>query len=197
MGSFLQFIFSNSPIIIFSKFCLFYFFAWSNVGRIVKSISSAICKLFRTRLKKIKKKQKVNKILKFFFGEFEYFGGSDVANKLFYAKKHIISRRKDRNTKVKRFDACLCMPYLGLKKFFKAINKCQKCVGKSRLGCISLHKSINCSNLSDRARNLSLSFILSMVHWVLGSYGFHWCGFHSCLKNFLKCILCSNLKSKD
>ena len=32
--------------------------------------------------KKSSKKQKVNKNSKFFFGEFEYFGGSDVANKL-------------------------------------------------------------------------------------------------------------------
>ena len=54
-------LFSNlfSPILqfIFFKFCLFNFFAWSKVGRIIKSVSSTIYKLFRTRLKKIKQKQ--------------------------------------------------------------------------------------------------------------------------------------------
>jgi len=57
---------SISPIlrIIFSKFCLFNFFAWSKVGKIVKSVSSAIYKLFRTRLKKIKQKEKVKNRIK-------------------------------------------------------------------------------------------------------------------------------------
>ena len=35
------------------------------------------------RLKKLSKKQKVNKISKKKIGEFEYFGGSDFANKLY------------------------------------------------------------------------------------------------------------------
>ena len=51
-------LFSNrfSPILqfSFSKFCLFYFFAWSKVGRIVKSVSSAI---YRRASKKSSKKQ--------------------------------------------------------------------------------------------------------------------------------------------
>ena len=54
-------LFSPNLQFIFSKFCLFYFFASSKVGRIVKSVSSAIYRLFRTCLKKIKQK-KINKI---------------------------------------------------------------------------------------------------------------------------------------
>ena len=50
--------------------------------------------------KKSSKRQKVNKISKFFLGEFEYFGGSDVANKLmieimlwiWFAKKRIATQ---------------------------------------------------------------------------------------------------------
>ena len=37
---------------------------------------------------KSSKKQKVNKIWKKKFGEFEYFGGSDVTNKLYNSKSH-------------------------------------------------------------------------------------------------------------
>ena len=77
MWSFLQF--------ISSKFCLFHFFASSKVGQIVKSVSSAIYKLFRTRLKKKQaKKQKSIQNFEKKIGEFEYFGGSDVANKLLF-----------------------------------------------------------------------------------------------------------------
>ena len=50
MGSFLEFIFSK------------FFLAWSKVGRIVKSVNSAIYWLFRTRLKKIEQRNKINKI---------------------------------------------------------------------------------------------------------------------------------------
>jgi hypothetical protein len=56
MGSFLEFIFSTSPIYFLQFF--FFFFALSKVGRIVKSVSSAIYRLFRTRLKKIEQKTK-------------------------------------------------------------------------------------------------------------------------------------------
>ena len=58
MGCFLQFIFPNSPIYCFQILFTYFFFAWSKVGRIVKSISSAIYRLFRTRLKKIEQKTK-------------------------------------------------------------------------------------------------------------------------------------------
>ena len=55
MGSFLEFIFSNS----FSQnFAYFIFFTWSKVGRIVKSVRSAIYRLFRTCIKKIEQKTK-------------------------------------------------------------------------------------------------------------------------------------------
>ena len=81
-----------------------------------------------------------------------------------YAKKHIISRRRDRDTKVKRFDACLCMPYLGLKKFFKAINKCQKCVGKSRL-----YQLAQINQLQQPIRQSTQSF--TFIHSELGTLG--------------------------
>ena len=44
--------------------------------------------------KKSSKKQKVNKILKKNIEEFEYFGGSDVVNKLDMTKKILVSKER-------------------------------------------------------------------------------------------------------
>ena len=44
--------------------------------------------------KKSSKKQKVNKILKKNIEEFEYFGGSDVVNKLDMTKKILVSKKR-------------------------------------------------------------------------------------------------------
>ena len=74
-------------------------------------------------------------------------------------------QRKDRNIKVKRFNACLCMPYLGLKKFFKAINKCQKCVGKSR----RLYQLAQINQLQQPIRQSTQSF--TFIHSELGTLG--------------------------
>ena len=62
------------------------------------------------------KKQKVNKILKIFFGEFEYFGGSDVANKLHVVKGQKIS----------------VAIFLGSNFLFSAHKSCRKFLGGER-----------------------------------------------------------------
>ena len=56
------------------------------------------------------------------------------------------------------------MPYLGLKKFFKAINKCQKCVGKSRL-----YQLAQINQLQQPIRQSTQSF--TFIHSELGTLG--------------------------
>ena len=59
MGFFLEFIFSDSPIYFLKiLFILFFLLDQYLVGQTVKSVSSAIYRLFRTRLLKIEQKTK-------------------------------------------------------------------------------------------------------------------------------------------
>ena len=112
-------LFSNSPIYFLQIFFIF-FIAWSKLGQIVKTVRSAIYKLFRMRLKKIKQK---NKKVKKNFGEFKYFGGSDVANKL-----HI---RKQKG--------CICIVIMFPDSLFNWCVKSSKWINHS-LSCFFMHE---------------------------------------------------------
>ena len=57
------------------------------------------------RLKKKSIKKKVNKILKKKFGEFKYFGGSDVANKLLGLKSQISQKGYQKCSRLKKKSA--------------------------------------------------------------------------------------------